>query len=95
VAKSEDPSAVLVDIEPNSCVFELREGELAIGEIYLMQGMGLSFCAGRIAWMRGTEFGLFFKNPIHQDSLRRLRGEICAARARFPKCKSLTLKRLY
>ena len=94
MAKSEHPSAVLVDIEPNSGVFELRDGELAIGEIYLLQEMGLNFCAGRVAWTQGTEFGLFFKNPIHQDSLRRLRDEISADPAHSPKCKSVTLKRL-
>lgn len=72
------PSAVLTAVEAHGCVLELREGQVTAKNVYLLEGGGIRFLAGRVMWVCGSKAGLFFKNPIHQDSVDCLRRTMSA-----------------
>lgn len=50
------------------------EGESPLpGLYYSIEGIGLSFLAGRLVWTRSGRAGLFFKHPVHQSVLKGIR----------------------
>lgn len=90
----EDPGPAwgfLVEIEPHSCVLQLREGSLVRNQVYLLEGGGLTFLAGKVMWIRAAQTGLFFKQAIHPDSLDLLRAHI-AGSARYAPARRITLR---
>jgi hypothetical protein len=78
VAEPDFPSAVLTEVEAHSCVLELLDGHVTAKNVYMLEGRGIRFLAGRVMWVHGSKAGLFFKNAIHQHSLDRLRRRMSA-----------------
>ena len=92
MAEPDFRSAVFAEVDAHSCVLELRDGHVTAKNAYLLEGGGIRFLAGRVMWVRGSKAGLFFKNPIHQQSLDRLRRTMSADPALPDQSLMITLR---
>lgn len=75
-AEPESSSRVYVtvtDVEAHSCVVDISEGHVSEGVVYSLQGCGVSFLAGTVMRVRGRKASIFFKHPIHSQTMDRLR----------------------